>query len=259
MLLYCICGAAGQARTGRVSPPSSHAALMRACRAIQQNFIFFAIAGWGSLVNITITTTRKVCDAAPHAHARCAECRCALLSPQFFSVLFSVFYNKSYLLAGQWVGVALVFIGLGAPPPQQQQPYASDALGTPLARRPSDSSQAPRTLARQQARVTHRAYTIVARRRRPLRSAWPACWLCACPQQHSAGKTPARETSRKSSPCAARRCAPPASAVRRAARHPAPPPLAAQGQVSSACRTGATRGVRALRMSASVSLSRRKA
>jgi hypothetical protein len=36
-----------------------------------------------------------------------------LVAAQFFSVLCSVFYNKSYLRSGQWSGVALVFVGLG--------------------------------------------------------------------------------------------------------------------------------------------------
>lgn len=32
---------------------------------------------------------------------------------QFFNVLLSVLYNKSTLRAGQWVGVVMVFTGLG--------------------------------------------------------------------------------------------------------------------------------------------------
>ena len=35
------------------------------------------------------------------------------VATQFFSVLCSVFYNKSYLRSGQWSGVVLVFVGLG--------------------------------------------------------------------------------------------------------------------------------------------------
>ncbi len=54
-----------------------------------QNFIFMSLSTFGSVVNITITTTRK-----------------------FFNVLLSVFYNKSALRPGQWVGVVLVFVGL---------------------------------------------------------------------------------------------------------------------------------------------------
>ena len=37
----------------------------------------------------------------------------ACVATQFFSVLCSVFYNKSYLRSGQWSGVVLVFVGLG--------------------------------------------------------------------------------------------------------------------------------------------------
>jgi len=65
VLLYCLCGAAGQ------------------------NFIFMAISTFGSLVNVTITTTRK-----------------------FFSILGSAFLNKSELRLAQWAGVGLVFSGL---------------------------------------------------------------------------------------------------------------------------------------------------
>jgi hypothetical protein len=42
--------------------------LSAACLA-PQNFIFFAISSYGSLVNITITTTRKV-----RRHARALSC-----------------------------------------------------------------------------------------------------------------------------------------------------------------------------------------
>lgn len=66
VLLYCLCGAFGQ------------------------NCIFMAINSFGSLVNITITTTRK-----------------------FFGVLLSVFVNKSALRPPQWLAVGLVFSGLG--------------------------------------------------------------------------------------------------------------------------------------------------
>ena len=79
-----------------------------------QNFIFAAISSYGSLVNITITTTRKV-----RVRCLCLICSFRLLTAsacvrQFFSVLFSVFYNKSDLRPAQWSGVALVFAGLSA-------------------------------------------------------------------------------------------------------------------------------------------------
>lgn len=76
-----------------------------------QNFIFFAISHYGSLVNITITTTRKVRARASRYAGRNSPS--ARVAAQFFSVLCSVFYNKSYLRSGQWSGVVLVFVGLG--------------------------------------------------------------------------------------------------------------------------------------------------
>jgi hypothetical protein len=129
VLLYCICGAAGQVC------PALVAWRRRVCssrlnplRILPQNFIFMAISSYGSLVNITITTTRKA-----RAHRRAVFALCLLgrfrlprppttdarrvlgwLALQFFNVLLSVFYNKSYLQAGQWSGVVLVFVGLGA-------------------------------------------------------------------------------------------------------------------------------------------------
>lgn len=82
MLLYCLCGAAGQAR-------HFYFPFFFFTRRAQ-HFIFVAINSFGSLVNITITTTRK-----------------------FFGVLLSVFVNKSELRRPQWCAVMLVFLGLG--------------------------------------------------------------------------------------------------------------------------------------------------
>ena len=48
------------------------------------------------------------------APARGRACSSGSLPAQFFSVLCSVFFNKSYLRPGQWSGVVLVFAGLGA-------------------------------------------------------------------------------------------------------------------------------------------------
>lgn len=80
-------------------------------KELYQNFIFFAISNYGSLVNITITTTRKVCARA-FSGIGC-DSPSTGVATQFFSVLCSVFYNKSYLRSGQWSGVVLVFVGLG--------------------------------------------------------------------------------------------------------------------------------------------------
>lgn len=54
-----------------------------------QNFIFFALSNFNSLVVATITTTRK-----------------------FFTILVSVFYFGHALKSSQWIGVLLVFSGL---------------------------------------------------------------------------------------------------------------------------------------------------
>eukprot|EP00239_Pterosperma_sp_CCMP1384_P011453 CAMPEP_0197861196 /NCGR_PEP_ID=MMETSP1438-20131217/37087_1 /TAXON_ID=1461541 /ORGANISM="Pterosperma sp., Strain CCMP1384" /LENGTH=323 /DNA_ID=CAMNT_0043478293 /DNA_START=87 /DNA_END=1058 /DNA_ORIENTATION=+ len=64
-------------------------ALFCACGAFGQQFIFLTIASFGSLVNTTITTTRK-----------------------FVNILLSVVVNGTALMPLQWVGVALVFGGL---------------------------------------------------------------------------------------------------------------------------------------------------
>ena len=65
ILMYCLCGAGGQL------------------------FIFLTISTFGSLINTTITTTRK-----------------------FVSILLSVLWNGNALKPAQWVAVALVFGGL---------------------------------------------------------------------------------------------------------------------------------------------------
>jgi UDP-galactose transporter B1 len=60
--------------------------------ALGQNFIFYTITGPGPLVCTTITTMRK-----------------------FFTILYSVIqYPDNSFTSGQWVGVVLVFGGLGA-------------------------------------------------------------------------------------------------------------------------------------------------
>jgi solute carrier family 35 (UDP-galactose transporter), member B1 len=86
VLLYCLCGAAGQM------------------------FIFMSISNFGSVVNITVTTTRKVRSFAACVHPPSR----LLLLLQFFNVLLSVFHKGSALLPAQWAGVIMVFSGLGA-------------------------------------------------------------------------------------------------------------------------------------------------
>lgn len=58
--------------------------------AIGQNFIYYTIFNFGSLLCSLITTTRK-----------------------FFTILFSVFVYGHQLTSVQWGGVLLVFFGLG--------------------------------------------------------------------------------------------------------------------------------------------------
>lgn len=64
-------------------------ALFCLCGALGQLFIFFTIKTFGSLINTLVCTTRK-----------------------FFSILLSVMWNGSPLLANQWVAVGMVFSGL---------------------------------------------------------------------------------------------------------------------------------------------------
>ena len=60
VMLYCICGAAGQVRLAWRSRLCAIVHAIVHADSCSQNFIFFAISNYGSLVNITITTTRKV-------------------------------------------------------------------------------------------------------------------------------------------------------------------------------------------------------
>lgn len=59
------------------------------CGAVGQLFIFWIIQSYGSVINVSVTTTRK-----------------------FTSILLSVFWNRTPLLPLQWLGVALVFSGV---------------------------------------------------------------------------------------------------------------------------------------------------
>ena len=62
-------------------------ALFGLCGAIGQCFIFYSLERYGSLRLVTVTVTRKL-----------------------FTMLLSVIWFKHELTAGQWAGVALVFI-----------------------------------------------------------------------------------------------------------------------------------------------------
>jgi len=55
VLLYCVCGAAGQVS---LRPSACHAPSLIVPTA--QHFIFMAISSFGTVTNVTITTTRKV-------------------------------------------------------------------------------------------------------------------------------------------------------------------------------------------------------
>jgi UDP-galactose transporter B1 len=65
-------------------------AIFSVCSAAGQNFILYTVVRFNSLVLTTITTTRK-----------------------FFTILVSVFWFGHNLVAAQWGGVSLVFLGLG--------------------------------------------------------------------------------------------------------------------------------------------------
>lgn len=60
------------------------------CSALGQNFIYFTIQQFSALTCTTITTTRK-----------------------FFTILFSVVWYGHHLSGMSWVGVILVFVGIG--------------------------------------------------------------------------------------------------------------------------------------------------
>lgn len=107
VLLYCICGAAGQARCcrgiGLVLAPTEEC-------TFSELHILRNLELWISGEHHHHDDTQGACQSwclrsRPLTPGRVAA--------QFFSVLCSVFYNKSYLRSGQWSGVALVFVGLG--------------------------------------------------------------------------------------------------------------------------------------------------
>ncbi|KAI9911589.1 hypothetical protein PsorP6_009859 [Peronosclerospora sorghi] len=85
----------GQARDGflfcRENPAILHSVFwFSVCSALGQNFIYFTIQQFSALTCTTITTTRK-----------------------FFTILFSVLWYGHELSLTSWLGVAVVFVGLG--------------------------------------------------------------------------------------------------------------------------------------------------
>ncbi|ORX88416.1 UAA transporter [Basidiobolus meristosporus CBS 931.73] len=60
------------------------------CGAVGQCFIFYVLESYGSLSLVTVTVTRKM-----------------------FTMLLSVFWFNHHFSSGQWIGVALVFAGIG--------------------------------------------------------------------------------------------------------------------------------------------------
>lgn len=77
--------------------------------AVGQNFIFLTMFRFDSLV-LTVCVTLRI------------GCHCTLLTPlhktvtttrKFFTILFSVLWFGNRVNTPQWVGVALVFAGLG--------------------------------------------------------------------------------------------------------------------------------------------------
>nr|CAG8433244.1 9545_t:CDS:2 [Entrophospora candida] len=64
--------------------------LFSLCGALGQCFIFFTLRDFGSLFLVTITVTRKL-----------------------FTIILSIFWFNHKLSLGQWLSVALVFIGIG--------------------------------------------------------------------------------------------------------------------------------------------------
>lgn len=74
------------------------------CSALGQNFIYFTIQQFSALTCTTITTTRK-----------------------FFTILFSVVWYGHHLSGMSWVGVALVFLGIGWELSSKYQKYRAQS------------------------------------------------------------------------------------------------------------------------------------
>jgi UDP-galactose transporter B1 len=69
-----------------------------ACGAVGQVFIFYTLSKFSSLLLVTVTVTRKM-----------------------LTMLLSVFWFGHSLTHGQWLGIALVFGGIGAEAVVQKQ------------------------------------------------------------------------------------------------------------------------------------------
>ncbi|KAL2848117.1 UAA transporter [Aspergillus pseudoustus] len=76
-----------------------------ACGAIGQLFIFYTLSRFSSLLLVTVTVTRKM-----------------------LTMLLSVFWFGHSLSAGQWLGIGLVFGGIGAEAAVQRQEKKAKAL-----------------------------------------------------------------------------------------------------------------------------------
>lgn len=76
-----------------------------ACGAIGQLFIFYTLSRFSSLLLVTVTVTRKM-----------------------LTMLLSVFWFGHSLSAGQWLGISLVFGGIGAEAVVQRQEKKAKAL-----------------------------------------------------------------------------------------------------------------------------------
>ncbi|KAL4881314.1 UDP-galactose transporter 1 [Aspergillus karnatakaensis] len=76
-----------------------------ACGAVGQLFIFYTLSRFSSLLLVTVTVTRKM-----------------------LTMLLSVFWFGHSLSAGQWLGIGLVFGGIGAEAAVQRQEKKAKAL-----------------------------------------------------------------------------------------------------------------------------------
>lgn len=79
------------------------------CGAVGQEFIFMGINLYGTVVNTTITTTRK-----------------------FFNILLSVWWNGNPLRGGQWAAVGMVFSGIGLSVKLKAGAHGKKAAGSAL-------------------------------------------------------------------------------------------------------------------------------
>ena len=122
--LYCFLlsgtGAAALGFVGRHPEAARDLLLYCACGAVGQEFIFLSINTYGSLINTTITTTRKARRGAARSRwrpqcSRFAGQRSDAPCPrplQFFNILLSVLWHHNPLQPAQWGAVGMVFSGI---------------------------------------------------------------------------------------------------------------------------------------------------